>query len=62
MARETDPQKQKQVYSQMNDFLVDQAFAVAIASASPRVLLKSNVQGLDYTMHEGFVWTDVWLG
>jgi peptide/nickel transport system substrate-binding protein len=62
MATETDPQKQKQLYSQMNDLLVDEAFTVAIASASPRMLLKSNVQGLDYTMHEGFVWTNVWLG
>ena len=61
IATETDPQKQKQLYSQLNDLLLDEAFAVAIASASPRMLLKSNVQGLDYTMHEGFVWTNVWL-
>jgi peptide/nickel transport system substrate-binding protein len=62
MATETDPQKQKQIYSRMNDLLLDEAFVVAIASASPRMLLKSNVQGLGYTMHEGFVWTNVWLG
>jgi peptide/nickel transport system substrate-binding protein len=58
---ETDPQKLKQVYMQMNDLLLDEAFAAAIASAPPRMLLKSNVQGLGYTMHEGFNWTDVWL-
>jgi peptide/nickel transport system substrate-binding protein len=58
---ETDAQKQKQLYSQLNDLLVDEAFAVAIASASPRMVLKGNVQGLGYTMHEGFVWTNVWL-
>ena len=45
----------------LNDMLVDEAFAVALALASPRMLLKSNVQGLGYTMHEGFVWTNVWL-
>jgi peptide/nickel transport system substrate-binding protein len=61
MATETDPVKQKQLYSKMNDLLLDEAFSVAIASASPRMLLKANVQGLDYTMHEGFVWTNVWL-
>ena len=61
MATETDAAKQKQIYSKMNDLLVDEAFAVAIASASPRMLLKANVEGLDYTMHEGFVWTNVWL-
>ena len=60
-ATETDPQKLKQVYTQMNDLLLDEAFASAIASAPPRVLLKSNVQGLGYTMHEGFDWTNVWL-
>lgn len=60
-ATETDPQKLKQVYSQMNDLLLDEAFASAIASAPPRLLLKSNVQGLGYTMHEGFEWTNVWL-
>jgi peptide/nickel transport system substrate-binding protein len=60
-ATETDPQKLKQVYTQMNDLLLDEAFASAIASAPPRVLLKSNVQGLAYTMHEGFDWTNVWL-
>jgi peptide/nickel transport system substrate-binding protein len=61
IATETDAAKQKQLYVQMNDLLVDEAFAVAIAAASPRMLLKANVQGLDYTMHEGFVWTNVWI-
>jgi peptide/nickel transport system substrate-binding protein len=61
MSTETDAQKQKQLYSQMNDMLVDEAFAVALAFASPRMLLTSSVQGLGYTMHEGFVWTNAWL-
>jgi ABC-type transport system substrate-binding protein len=60
-ATETDPQRLKQVYTQMNDLLLDEAFASAIASAPPRMLLKNNVQGLGYTMHEGFDWTNVWL-
>jgi peptide/nickel transport system substrate-binding protein len=60
-ATETDPQKLKQVYRQMNDLLADEAFASAIASAPPRMLLKNNVQGLRYTLHEGFDWTNVWL-
>jgi ABC-type oligopeptide transport system substrate-binding subunit len=58
---ETDPQKQKQVFSQMNDLLLDEAFASAIASAPPRMLLTTKVQGVGYTMHEGFEWTNVWL-
>jgi hypothetical protein len=58
---ETDAQKQKELYGQLNKLLVDEAFAVALAFASPRMLLKANVQGLGYAMHEGFVWTNVWL-
>jgi peptide/nickel transport system substrate-binding protein len=61
ISMETDAQKQKQLYAQLNSLLVDEAFAVALAFASPRMLLKSNVQGLGYTMHEGFVWTNVWM-
>jgi peptide/nickel transport system substrate-binding protein len=61
ISMETDAQKQKQLYAQMNDLLLDEAFAVALAFAPPRMLLKSNVQGLGYTMHEGFQWTNVWL-
>ena len=54
-------QKQKQLYAQLNDMLVDEAFAVALAFAPPRMALKGNVQGLSYTMHEGFGWTNVSL-
>jgi peptide/nickel transport system substrate-binding protein len=61
ISTETDPQKQQRLYSQLNDLLLDEAFAVALAFAPPRMLLKRNVQGLGYTMHEGFVWTNVWL-
>jgi hypothetical protein len=45
----------------LNDLIVDEAFSTALATASPRMVLKKNVQGLDYTMHEGFIWTNVWL-
>ncbi|MBV8718079.1 MAG: hypothetical protein JOZ65_23680 [Chloroflexi bacterium] len=61
ISTETDAQKQKQLYAQLNDLLVDEAFAVALAFASPRMLLKGNVQGVGYTMHEGFDWSNVWL-
>jgi len=58
-ATETDPQKQKQIYSQLNDLLLDAAFNTALASASPHMLLRSNFQGVGYTLHEGFDWTAV---
>jgi peptide/nickel transport system substrate-binding protein len=57
---ETDPQKQKQIYSQLNDLLLDEAFNTALASASPRMLLRGDFKGIGYTRHEGFDWTGVW--
>jgi peptide/nickel transport system substrate-binding protein len=57
---ETDPQKQKQIYAQLNDLLLDEAFNTALASASPRMLLRSNFKGIGYTRHEGFDWTGLW--
>ncbi|MBV9596893.1 MAG: ABC transporter substrate-binding protein [Chloroflexi bacterium] len=59
-ATETDPQKQKQIYSQLNDLLLDAAFNTALASASPHMLLLSSFQGIGYTLHEGFDWSGVW--
>lgn len=59
-ATETDPQKQRQLYSQLNDLLLDAAFNTALASASPHMLLRSSFQGIGYTLHEGFDWSGVW--
>jgi ABC-type transport system substrate-binding protein len=59
-ATETDPQKQTQIYSQLNDLLLDAAFNTALASATPHMLLRGNFQGVGYTMHEGFDWSGVW--
>jgi len=50
----------KQVYSQLSDLLLDEAFFTALASASPRMLLRSEFRGLGFTMHEGFNWSGVW--
>ncbi|MDE3075128.1 MAG: ABC transporter substrate-binding protein [Chloroflexota bacterium] len=59
MATVADPKKQQQIHAQMNDLLIDEAFCLAIASASPRMLVDKNVRGIGYTMHEGFTWTKV---
>jgi peptide/nickel transport system substrate-binding protein len=59
-ATEADAQKQKQIYSQLNDLLLDAAFNTALASATPHMLLRSNFQGIGYTLHEGFDWRGVW--
>jgi peptide/nickel transport system substrate-binding protein len=57
---ETDPQKQKEIFSQINDLLLDAAFYTSLASARSRLLMRQEFKGLDYTMHSGFNWTGVW--
>jgi peptide/nickel transport system substrate-binding protein len=61
-ATEPDAARRKQVYRQLNDLLVDEAFCVAMATGAPRMLARSNVHGIGYTLHEGFTWSDVWIG
>ena len=61
-ATEVDLQKRKQLYSQINDLLLDEAFATALASTNPRLVTSDKVHGFGITMHIGFDWTGVWLG
>ncbi len=61
-ATEPDAAKRKQVYGQLNDLMVDEAFCLAMASGAPRMLARSNVHDIGYTLHEGFTWSDVWIG
>ena len=55
-------QKAKQLYSQLNDIVLDESF---IAPMSPNVLTKLARQGVhDITpnMHNGWLYTDTWVG
>ena len=60
-ATEADLQKRKQLYTQINDLLLDEAFSLALSSAQPRMLARAGVHGVGYTLHEGFDWTNVWI-
>jgi peptide/nickel transport system substrate-binding protein len=59
---EIDLQKRKQLYSQINDLLLDEAFATPLASTNPRMITSGKVHGFATTMHIGFDWTQVWVG
>ena len=50
---ETDPAKQKTLYGQLNDVLLDQCFLMPIMSAIPSALTSSKVQGIRYFRNEG---------
>ncbi len=61
MAVETDAAKAKQIYSQLNDLLLDEAFCLALSSRSSRFLAKSNLHDVGYFLHDGFDWRNAWL-
>ena len=49
---EPDAVKRKQVYSQINDYLLDQSFGLPIAPTTNRVIAKSNVSGLEFRFND----------
>ena len=58
---EVDPAKQKQIYSQLNDLILDESF-VAIVASSPQIMLTTaKVHGLSTTYHATFSFTSAWL-
>jgi ABC-type transport system substrate-binding protein len=50
---ETDPDKQKQLYSDLNDYILDQSFTVAFATDPYTFLMRNNVKDVGYLMHNG---------
>jgi peptide/nickel transport system substrate-binding protein len=60
--QETDPTRQKQVYGQLNDFILDQSFSVPIATYPITVLMNAKVKNVVYQLHNsGLSLTDTWL-
>jgi len=58
---ETDPTRQKQIYAQLNDLVLDESF-VAIVSTSPQIMLTTaRVHGLSPTAHASFSFTNAWM-
>jgi peptide/nickel transport system substrate-binding protein len=60
-ATETDPEKLKTAYSQLNDLVLDQNFVFLVTVSPPLLLAKANVRGLQWTAHESPWYSDVWL-
>ena len=59
---EPDPAKRKQVFSDLNDALLDEAFVTSLSPQQTSVLSKASVNGIGYTMHEAINWTEASLG
>jgi peptide/nickel transport system substrate-binding protein len=60
-AAEPDAAKRKQMYSQLNDFILDQSFGMPIAPSTSRVLSQSSVKGLEFRMNDVMYLGNVWL-
>ena len=60
-AGEVDPVKRKQIYSQLNDFLLDEAFVYALWSNVTRAVAKPNIKDLGHRRNEMWTFYNAWL-
>lgn len=58
---EVDPAKQKQIYSQLNDVVLDESFVAPVASSPQIMMTTTKVHGLSPTYHASFLFTEAWL-
>jgi peptide/nickel transport system substrate-binding protein len=61
VATEPDPAKRKQLYGQINDYLLDQAFTMAITPYPDIVALRPNVMDLKYFLSTATNDRNIWL-
>jgi ABC-type transport system substrate-binding protein len=58
---ETDSSRQRVLYSQLNDYYLDQSWALPIVRNPEHVTAKTNVHGLRFDAHQALVPAEVWL-
>ena len=58
---ESDPEKQKQIYAQLNDLLLDESFAYIVSTAPPTMVARSNVHNITTPSYGGFGYAETWL-
>jgi len=61
VSTETDPAKQKQLYMQVNDYMIDQAWSIVFAERAVIWLTRSAVQNMIPTGRQSFLWNQVWI-
>jgi peptide/nickel transport system substrate-binding protein len=59
---EPDAAKRKQMYSQINDFILDQSFGIPVAPSTSREVHQSSVQGLEFRLNDVMYMGNVWMG
>jgi peptide/nickel transport system substrate-binding protein len=58
---ETDPTRQRVLYSQLNDYYLDQSWVLPIVRNPEHVTARANVHGLRYDAHQALVPAEMWL-
>ena len=58
---EPDPTRRKQVYSQLNDYLLDQSFTFAFSWYPATALVTSKVHALEFSGSAALSYADAWL-
>jgi peptide/nickel transport system substrate-binding protein len=58
---EADPAKRKQLYSDLNDMLLDEAYIYVMSPTTNRLITTSRVKGISSTLHSAQKWWEVWL-
>jgi peptide/nickel transport system substrate-binding protein len=61
LGAETDATKRAQLYSQINDLLIDEAFVWPIATAPFRIGATARLQGLEFLLHDAVSFTNAWF-
>ena len=62
---EPDASKRKQIYSELNDIVIDESFIMAVAPFPARLVVSNrvhDVQSPDATRVDNFAYTDTWIG
>jgi peptide/nickel transport system substrate-binding protein len=58
---ETDAAKLKQIYSQINDIILDESFVMYVTPNTLTLLARAGVQSITPHLHGGWLLTDTWL-
>jgi peptide/nickel transport system substrate-binding protein len=58
---ETDAQKQKRLYSEVNDIFLDEVNQAIMAPVEARLAMNKKVKGVTHQMHDGFDYAGAWL-
>jgi peptide/nickel transport system substrate-binding protein len=61
VATESDPAQQQRLYAQLNDFYLNNAWALPIVPSPERAVARSRVRGMRFDAHQSLVVADVWL-